>query len=50
MPGLPIVLWFVNLLGVITLIGRIWTLPLSLLALALVFQKIFGVEAHTLAE
>lgn len=50
MLGLLIVLWLVNLLGVVTLIGWIWTLPLSLLTLALVYQKIFGVEAHTLAE
>ena len=48
MPGLPIVLWCVNLLGMITLIGWIWSQLLS--RLTLVYQKIFGVEAHTLAE
>lgn len=50
MPGLLIVLWFADLLGVIRFIGRIWTLPLWLLTLARVNQKIFGVEAHRLAE
>ena len=45
-----IVLWFVNLLGVVTTIGWIWALPLSLPTLVLIYQKLFGVEAHTLAE
>lgn len=41
----------VNILGILTLgIAWIWTIPWSILAMALVYEKIFGVEAHTLAD
>ena len=31
-------------------IAWIWTVPWSILAMAMVYQKIFGIEAHTLAD
>jgi hypothetical protein len=41
----------INMLGVLTLgIAWIWTVPWSILAMAMVYQKIFGIEAHTLAD
>jgi hypothetical protein len=41
----------INVLGVLTLgIAWIWTIPWSILAMAMVYEKIFGVEAHTLAD
>ena len=41
----------INTLGIFTLgIAWIWTIPWSILAMAMVYEKIFGVEAHTLAE
>jgi len=47
-------LWLItliNMLGVFTLgIAWIWTVPWSVLAMAMVYEKIFGVEAHTLAD
>jgi hypothetical protein len=47
-------LWLItliNMLGVFTLgIAWIWTIPWSILAMAMVYEKIFGVEAHTLAD
>lgn len=47
-------LWLItliNMLGVFTLgIAWIWTVPWSILAMAMVYEKIFGVEAHTLAD
>ena len=48
--GFLILLWFVNVLGLVTIIGWIWTVPLTLLTVAMVYQKIFGVEAHSLAD
>ena len=44
-------LTLINVLGVLTLgIAWIWTIPWSILAMAMVYEKIFGVEAHTLAD
>ena len=41
----------INMLGILTLgIAWIWTVPWSILAMAMVYQKIFGIEAHTLAD
>lgn len=50
MVGLLIVIWFINMLGLVTIIGWIWTVPLTVLTIAMVYQKIFGVEAHSLAD
>lgn len=49
--GAVMLLSLINTLGVFTLgIAWIWTLPWSVLALAMVYVKLFGAEAHTLAE
>ena len=49
--GLMWLLTLINAAGILTLgIAWIWTIPWSVLAMAMVYQKIFGVEAHTLAE
>lgn len=49
--GLTLLISFINMLGIITLgIAWIWTIPWAVLAMAMVYQKIFGVEAHTLAD
>ena len=48
--GLLIVISLVNALGIFTFIGWIWTVPLTVLTMAMVYQKIFGVEAHSLAD
>ena len=38
------------LVSLVVLVAWIWTVPWSILAMAMVYQKIFGVEAHTLSE
>lgn len=49
--GLLWLIMLINTAGVLTLgIAWIWTIPWSILAMAMVYQKIFGVEAHTLAD
>jgi len=49
--GFGWLIMLINMLGIFTLgIAWIWTVPWSILAMAMVYQKIFGVEAHTLAE
>ena len=49
--GLVWLIMLINMLGTFTLgIAWIWTVPWSILAMTLVYEKIFGVEAHTLAE
>ena len=49
--GLLIVMGVINLIAAIPLgLGWIWTIPWSVLTVAMVYQKIFGVEAQTLAE
>ncbi len=49
--GFILLMSFVNMLGLLTLgIAWIWTIPWSILAMALVYEKIFGVETHTLAD
>jgi uncharacterized membrane protein len=49
--GLMWLIMLINMLGMLTLgIAWIWTIPWSILAMALVYEKIFGVEAHTLAD
>ncbi len=41
----------VNMLGLLTLgIAWIWTIPWSILAFAMIYVKLFGAEAHTLAD
>lgn len=50
MVGLLILVTLINTLGMITIIGWIWTVPWTVLTMAMVYQKIFGVEAHTLAD
>jgi len=49
--GLIMLISLINMLGVLTLfIAWIWTIPWSVLAIAMVYEKIFGIEAHTLAD
>jgi len=49
--GFMLLITLINLLGVIPIgLGMIWTIPWSVLAMAMVYQKIYGVEAHTLAD
>ena len=49
--GLLWLLMLINTLGLLTLgIAWIWTIPWSVLAMAMVYEKIFGIEAHTLAD
>ena len=48
--GLMLLISLINLAGIFTVIGWIWTVPWTVLAMAMVYQKIFGVEAHTLAD
>ena len=48
--GLMLLISLINLAGIFTLVGWIWTVPWTVLAMAMVYQKIFGVEAHTLAD
>ncbi len=48
--GLILLTSLINLLGMITIIGWFWTIPWTLLAFSMVYQKMFGVEAHTLAD
>ena len=49
--GFVWLLMLINMLALLTLgIAWIWTIPWSILAMAMVYQKIFGVEAHTLSE
>ena len=49
--GLIWLLSFINILGLILIgIPWIWTIPWSMLAISMVYIKIFGVEAHTLAD
>ena len=48
--GLYLVLGLINLLGSIPLgLGLIWTLPLSALAMGILYRNMFGVEGHTVA-
>ncbi len=48
--GLMMLISLINMLGMITVIGWIWTVPWTILTISMVYQKIFGVEAHTLAD
>ena len=49
--GLTMLISLINMLGVLTLgIAWIWTIPWSVLTIAMVYEKIFGIEAHTLAD
>jgi len=48
--GLMLLVSLINLLGMVTIIGWIWTVPWTILTFSMVYQKIFGVEAHTLAD
>ena len=49
--GLTMLISLINLLGLLTLgIAWIWTIPWSVLTIAMVYEKIFGIEAHTLTE
>ena len=49
--GLLMLLSLINMLGILTLgIAWIWTIPWSVLAMSMVYVKMFGAEAHTLAE
>jgi uncharacterized membrane protein len=49
--GLIMLISLINMLGILTLgIAWIWTIPWSVLTIAMVYEKIFGIEAHTLAD
>jgi len=49
--GLYLLIGIINILGVFTLfIAWIWTIPWSVLTMAMVYNKLFGAEAHTLAD
>ena len=48
--GLLLLIGVINMLGFVTLIGWIWTIPWTILTFSIIYQKIFGVEAHTLAD
>jgi uncharacterized membrane protein len=48
--GLLLLIGVINMLGFVTIIGWIWTIPWTILTFSIIYQKIFGVEAHTLAD
>jgi hypothetical protein len=49
--GLLLILLLVNILAIFTLgIAYIWVIPWSVLTMSMVHIKLFGAEAHTLAE
>jgi len=48
--GLLLLISLINVLGMVTVIGWIWTVPWTVLTFSMVYQKIFGVEAHTLED
>lgn len=49
--GIVWLISLVNMLGILTLgIAWIWSLPWSFLGIAMIYTKLFGVEAHTLAD
>ncbi len=49
--GLLLLISLVNLIAAIPLgLGMIWTIPWAVLAMAMIYQKMYGVEAHTLAD
>ena len=49
--GLMLLLLLVNSLAILTLfIAWIWTIPWSVLTMSMVYTKLFGAEAHTLAD
>jgi uncharacterized membrane protein len=49
--GIMFLLMLANMLTIFTLgIAMIWTLPWAVIAFALIHVKLFGAEAHTLAE
>ncbi|MCP4429665.1 MAG: hypothetical protein GY806_01675 [Gammaproteobacteria bacterium] len=49
--GLYLLIVVINLLAAIPLfIGLIWTIPWSVLTMSMVYTRLFGAEAHTLAD
>jgi hypothetical protein len=49
--GITWLMSLIFMLGILTLgIAWIWTLPWSVLAIAMIYTKLFGVESHTLSE
>ncbi len=49
--GIVWLLSLVNMAGLLTLgIAWIWTIPWSVLGIAMIYVKLFGAEAHTLAD
>jgi len=48
--GLLLLISLINMLGILTIVGWIWTVPWTVLTFSMVYQKIFGIEAHTLAD
>ena len=48
--GISLVLGLINFATIFTLgIGLIWTLPMTYIALGILYRKVFGIEAETLA-
>ncbi len=48
--GISLVLGLINLATIVTLgIGLIWTLPMTYIALGILYRKVFGIEPDTLA-
>lgn len=45
--GLGIVVLLINMLGVITIIGWIWTIPLTVITGGIVYRNVFGYQATT---
>ena len=49
--GLYLLIILINMLGIFTLfIAWLWTIPWSVLTMSMVYNKLFGAEAHTLAD
>ena len=49
--GLMLLVGLINLAGMAALlVGLFWTIPWTILTMAMVYQTIFGIEAHTLAD
>ncbi len=49
--GILLLIGLINMLGVLTLtIAWIWTIPWSVLTMSMIYTKLFGAEAQTLAD
>ncbi|MCP4495007.1 MAG: hypothetical protein GY820_48050 [Gammaproteobacteria bacterium] len=51
MLGILMLIGLINMLGILTLtIAWIWTIPWSVLTMSMIYTRLFGAEAHTLAD